>query len=99
MYGMGSANIGRGIVGGYVSGAEGNGKRMGEMVRQILDGERPQDIPIESSPAGPMFDWRQLRRRAAWSDSESCRSGNYTKDESSEFYLYSYSNPVLSLCC
>jgi signal transduction histidine kinase/ABC-type uncharacterized transport system substrate-binding protein len=68
MYGMGSANIGRGIVGGYVSGAEGNGKRMGEMVRQILDGERPQDIPIESSPAGPMFDWRQLRR---WNISES----------------------------
>ena len=29
IYGMGSANIGRGIIGGYVQGAEGNGKRMG----------------------------------------------------------------------
>ena len=68
IYGMGSANVGRGIVGGYVSGAEGNGKRMGEMVRRIIDGERPQDIPIETSPAGPMFDWRQLRH---WNISES----------------------------
>ena len=68
IYGMGSANVGRGIVGGYVGGAEGNGRRMGEMVRRIVDGERPQDIPVESSPAGPMFDWRQLRR---WNISES----------------------------
>ena len=67
IYGMGSANVGRGIVGGYVSGAEGNGKRMGEMVQRILNGERAQDIPIESAPAGPMFDWRQLRR---WNVSE-----------------------------
>ena len=68
IYGMGSANVGRGIVGGYVSGAEGNGKRMGEMARRILAGERPQDIPLEIAPAGPMFDWRQLRR---WNISES----------------------------
>ena len=67
IYGMGSANVGRGIVGGYVSGAEGNGKRMGEMVQRILNGERAQDIPVESAPAGPMFDWRQLRR---WNISE-----------------------------
>ena len=67
IYGMGSANIGRGIVGGYVSGAEGNGKRMGEMALRILNGERAQDIPVEIAPAGPMFDWRELRR---WNISE-----------------------------
>lgn len=67
IYGMGSANIGRGIVGGYVSGAEGNGKKMGEMTLRILSGERAQDIPVESSPAGPMFDWRELKR---WNISE-----------------------------
>lgn len=38
IYGMGSANVGRGIVGGYVSGSEGNGKRVAEMVQQILNG-------------------------------------------------------------
>jgi signal transduction histidine kinase len=65
---MGSANVGRGIVGGYVQGAEGNGKRLGEMVLRILSGERAQDIPVEGSPAGPMFDWRQLQR---WNISES----------------------------
>jgi signal transduction histidine kinase len=68
IYGMGSANVGRGIVGGYVQGAEGNGKRLGEMVLRILSGERAQDIPVEGSPAGPMFDWRQLQR---WNISES----------------------------
>ena len=68
VYGMGSANVGRGIVGGYVQGAEGNGKRMGEMALRILSGERPQSIPIEGSPADAMFDWRELRR---WNISES----------------------------
>ena len=68
IYGMGSANVGRGIVGGYVVGAEGSGKRMGEMALRILNGERAQDIPVENAPAGPMFDWRELRR---WNISES----------------------------
>ena len=68
IYGMGSANVGRGIVGGYVVGAEGSGKRMGEMVHRILSGERVQDIPVENAPAGPMFDWRQLQR---WNIGES----------------------------
>ncbi len=62
IYGMGSANIGRGIVGGYVSGAEGNGARLAEMAQLILNGRRAQDIPVEDAPAGPMFDWRQLKR-------------------------------------
>jgi signal transduction histidine kinase len=62
IYGMGSANVGRGIVGGYVSGAEGNGARLAEMAALILNGKRAQDIPVEDAPAGPMFDWRQLKR-------------------------------------
>jgi signal transduction histidine kinase len=32
------------------------------MVLKILDGTRPQDIPIEDAKLVPMFDWRQLRR-------------------------------------
>jgi len=67
IYGMGSANVGRGIIGGFVSGSEENGQRIGEMVQRILNGERAQDIPVENAPAGPMFDWRQLQR---WNISE-----------------------------
>ncbi len=62
LYGLGSANIGSGLVGGYVQGAEGNAKRIGEMVVRVLNGERAHDIPVEAAPNGPMFDWRQLKR-------------------------------------
>ena len=62
LYGMGSGNVGLGLVGGYVQGAETNGRKLGEMVVRVLNGERPQDIPVEPAPNGPMFDWRQLKR-------------------------------------
>jgi signal transduction histidine kinase len=68
IYGMGSRNVGAGLVGGYVQGSESNGAKAAEVVRSILDGTRAQDIPIENAPAVPMFDWRQLRR---WGISES----------------------------
>ena len=67
IYGMGSVNVGYGMVGGYVSGSDSNGTRMGEIVMEILNGKKPQDIPVESTPAVPMFDWRELRR---WGISE-----------------------------
>jgi len=62
LYGLGSGNVGLGLVGGYVQGPDSNGKRLGEMVVRVLSGERAQDIPIEPAPNGPMFDWRQLQR-------------------------------------
>ena len=64
LYGMGSGNVGLGLVGGYVQGAEGNAVRLGEMVVRILNGENVRDIPVEPAPNGPMFDWRQLKRWA-----------------------------------
>ena len=62
LYGLASGNVGLGLVGGYVQGAESNGKRLGELVVRVLNGERAQDIPVEPAPNGPMFDWRQLNR-------------------------------------
>jgi signal transduction histidine kinase len=62
LYGLGSGNVGLGLVGGYVQGADSNGKRIGEMVVRVLNGERAQDIPVEPAPNGPEFDWRQLKR-------------------------------------
>ena len=62
LYGMGSRNVGYGIVGGYVQDSERNGLEAAEIVRRILNGTRPQDIPVDSASSVPMFDWRELKR-------------------------------------
>jgi signal transduction histidine kinase/ABC-type uncharacterized transport system substrate-binding protein len=62
VYGTVDANIGTGIVGGVVRGTRQTGNRLGSMARQILDGRRAQDIPLEHAPMAPEFDWRQLQR-------------------------------------
>ncbi len=62
VYGISNAYIGSGVVGGMVYLTRELGTRMGEMARQILDGMRPQDIPIEQATLVPAFDWRQLQR-------------------------------------
>jgi signal transduction histidine kinase len=62
MYGMGSRNVGYGIVGGYVQDSERNGLEAAEIVRRILNGTRAQDIPVDSASSVPMFDWRELKR-------------------------------------
>jgi signal transduction histidine kinase len=62
IYGMGSRNIGYGIVGGYVQDSERNGLEVAEVVRRILNGTRAQDIPVDSAASILMFDWRQLQR-------------------------------------
>ena len=62
IYGMGSRNVGYGLVGGYVQDSQRNGIEIAEILRRILNGTRAQDIPIESAPSLLMFDWRQLQR-------------------------------------
>jgi signal transduction histidine kinase len=62
IYGMGSRNVGYGIVGGYVQDSERNGLEAAELVRRIFNGTRAQDIPVDSAASLPMFDWRELRR-------------------------------------
>jgi len=62
IYGMGSRNIGYGLVGGYVQDSERNGLEAAEIVRKILNGKRAQDIPVDSAASVPMFDWRELKR-------------------------------------
>jgi signal transduction histidine kinase len=48
-----------GIVGGMIRASRTIGTRVGEIARQILDGTRPADIPIDMVPLVPTFDWRQ----------------------------------------
>jgi signal transduction histidine kinase/CheY-like chemotaxis protein len=62
LYGMSFANVGLGIVGGYVWTMEMNAARVAEMMLRVANGTRPADIRIENAPVIPMFDWRQLQR-------------------------------------
>ncbi|HEU4767493.1 MAG TPA: ABC transporter substrate binding protein [Pyrinomonadaceae bacterium] len=62
IYGMGSRNVGAGIVGGYVQDSERNGMETADVVRRILHGTRAQDIPVDSAGSIAMFDWRELKR-------------------------------------
>ncbi len=54
--------FGTGVVGGMIRGSRAAGTRVGELVRQILDGARPEDIPPSEARVVPTFDWRQLKR-------------------------------------
>ena len=61
IYGMGSRNVGYGLLGGYVQDSERNGLETAEIVRRILNGTRASDIPVDSASSVPMFDWRELK--------------------------------------
>ena len=62
IYGMGSRNVGNGIVGGYVQDSERNGLETAELIRRVLNNTRAQDVPVDSASSVPMFDWRELKR-------------------------------------
>ncbi|MDX2455602.1 ABC transporter substrate binding protein, partial [Desulfosarcina sp.] len=55
--------LGHGIVGGYLSSAEQQGRQVAELGVRILKGEAPRDIPIrQDRDLEYMFDKRQLER-------------------------------------
>jgi len=56
------AYIGTGALGGAVVDTAATANRVGEMARQVLQGARPQDIPLLQPARVAVFDWRQLRR-------------------------------------
>ena len=58
----GPANVGLGIVGGYVWTLEATAARFADITLRVVNGAPPNDIPIESAPEVPMFDWRELQR-------------------------------------
>jgi len=68
VYGTSDFYIGSGVVGGVMRRNRETGRHVGAMARQILNGARAQDVPIESARVVPVFDWRQLRR---WNIDES----------------------------
>lgn len=58
---------GHGEVGGDVESFAEEGKTIGKITQAILNGKRPQDIPIVNGANVYLFDWRALRR---WGFSE-----------------------------
>ena len=44
-----------------------NAAKLAELTLRVAKGTRAADIPVESAPEVPMFDWRQLQR---WGISE-----------------------------
>jgi len=55
-------DLGKGTVGGYLLSFAAIGQTAAEMTERVLNGEKPQDIPVVKSPNVYMFDWRALRR-------------------------------------
>ena len=62
VYAVAEGFIGSGVVGGRVYATREAGKRLAELALQVLNGQRPHEIPIEQASLTPTFDWRQLRR-------------------------------------
>jgi signal transduction histidine kinase len=54
--------MGTGVVGGMLRTTRATGGRLGDMARLILEGTRPEDIPVETIRLEPIFDWRQVQR-------------------------------------
>ena len=59
---MDNVDLRAGTVGGSLVNWSDDGRVAGEIAVRILNGERPQDIPIVMSNNVYMFDWRALKR-------------------------------------
>jgi signal transduction histidine kinase len=68
IFGFFDTMLGPGTVGGYVSSFAGQGRIAAEDTIKILEGTKPEDIPIVQDTSVYMFDWRALKR---WGFSES----------------------------
>ena len=55
-------DLGQGTVGGYLVSWAADGRVAAAMALRVLNGERPQDIPIVKNDNIYLFDWRALNR-------------------------------------
>ncbi len=62
VFGMSDTYLGHGIVGGDLMNFQEQGKLTARIVSELLEGRKPEDIPIETLPSMFMFDSNQLRR-------------------------------------
>jgi PAS domain S-box-containing protein len=59
---MDDVDLRAGTVGGDLVNWADDGRVAGEMAARVLNGEKPQDIPVVTSNHVYMFDWRALKR-------------------------------------
>ncbi len=62
VFGMSDTYLGHGIVGGDVMNFREQGRVTAQIVSELLDGEKPEDIPIKTLPSMFMFDSSELKR-------------------------------------
>ena len=62
IYGLSFANVGRGIVGGFVWTMDSRTRKMADLILKVANGAKAGEIPVEKTPVVPMFDWRELQR-------------------------------------
>jgi two-component system, LuxR family, sensor kinase FixL len=63
VYGLWETLLGHGIVGGHLMSLKAQGSMAGELGRRVLNGEKPESIPIVYEDTDfYLFDWRQLQR-------------------------------------
>jgi signal transduction histidine kinase/ABC-type uncharacterized transport system substrate-binding protein len=62
IYIMDDADLGRGTVGGYLISWAADGRVAAKMAVRVMNGEKPQDIPVVKNDNVYLFDWRALRR-------------------------------------
>jgi signal transduction histidine kinase len=59
---MDDVDLGPGTVGGYLINWAADGRVAAAMALRVLNGEKPQDIPIVKNNNNYLFDWRTLNR-------------------------------------
>jgi len=59
---MDDVDLGQGTVGGHLVSWAADGRVAAAMALRVLNGERPQDIPIAKNNNTYLFDWRALNR-------------------------------------
>jgi len=62
IYVMDDVDLGLGTVGGYLISWEADGRAAAAIAARVLNGEKPQNIPIVTNNNVYMFDWRAMRR-------------------------------------
>jgi signal transduction histidine kinase/ABC-type uncharacterized transport system substrate-binding protein len=60
-FGMSDTYIGHGIVGGYVLTFGKQAKIAAQIVAELLDGKKAQELPVATLPSEYLFDWRELQ--------------------------------------
>jgi signal transduction histidine kinase len=62
VFGMSDTYLEHGIVGGDLMNFREQGKVTAQIVSELLEGKRPEDIPVDVLPSMLMFDWNELKR-------------------------------------